>query len=145
MITVEKLDTHLKAQRRRFSHIPFQFYTNTPQWVPPILIDVETMLNRQKHPFYEHSEGDFFIAVRDGKDVGRLAVFENSRFNEYHGTRCAQFYFFECEDNLETAGALFERIFDWAGSRGLNKMIGPKGLGPLDGYGMLVEASSIAR
>jgi hypothetical protein len=71
--------------------------------------------------------------------VGRLAVLVNHRFNEYHGTRAAQFYFFECEDDLETARALFERAFEWAHERGLDKMIGPKGLGPLDGYGMLVD------
>jgi len=137
MVAIEKIDTSLKSQVRRFMHIPFQFYENTPQWVPPILIDVETMLNRKKHPFYEHSDGEFFIATRSGKDVGRLAVFENRHFNEYHGTRMAQFYFFECEDNPETAEELFNRAFEWAKGRGLDTMIGPKGLGPLDGYGML--------
>jgi hypothetical protein len=139
MLNIEKIDASSKTQVRRFVRIPFQFYKDTPQWVPPILIDVETMLNRKKHPFYEHSDGDFFIANRDGKDIGRLAVFENVNFNKYHGTKKAQFYFFECEDNQETANALFERAFDWARKRGLDTMLGPKGLGPLDGYGILVE------
>ena len=66
MLTVEKLDTRNKTQRRRFSHIPFQFYKDTPQWVPPILVDVEGALDREKHPFYEHSEADFFVAVGMG-------------------------------------------------------------------------------
>jgi len=139
MLTIEKIDTTNKTQVRRFIRVPFQFYTNTPQWVPPILIDIENMLNRKKHPYYEHSDGDFFIAVRDGKDIGRLAVFENRHYNEYHKTHTAQFYFFECEENQETANALFEKAFEWARARGLDKMIGPKGLGPLDGYGLLVE------
>lgn len=139
MLTVEKLDTQVKAQRRRFSHLPFKFYANTPQWVPPILIDVEAALDKEKHPFYEHSDADFFIASRDGQDVGRLAVIENKRYNEYHKTKRAQFYFFECEDDLETARALFERAFQWARDRNLEETIGPKGFAPLDGYGMLVE------
>jgi len=139
MLTVEKIDTSSKAQVRRFTRMHYPFYKDTPQWVPPLLIDHETQLNRRKHPFYEHSDGDFFIAARDGHAVGRLAVFENRRFNEYHGTRNAQFYFFECEDDPETAAALFERAFEWARARGLDTIIGPKGLGPLDGYGMLVE------
>jgi GNAT superfamily N-acetyltransferase len=139
MLTIELLDTAQKAQRRRFSHLPFQFYVNTPQWSPPILIDVEAALDRNKHPFYEHSEADFFIAVRDGRDVGRLAVANNRRYNEYHQLKRAQFYFFECEDNLETANALFERAYDWARQRGLDEMIGPKGFAALDGYGMLIE------
>lgn len=139
MLSIEKIDTSSKAQVRRFVRIPFQFYEHTPQWVPPIRIDVETMLNKDKHPFYEHSDGDFFVAVRDGKDVGRLGVMENQRFNEYHDTRIAQFYFFECEPDQSTANALFERAFEWARTRGLDTVVGPKGLGPLDGYGMLVE------
>jgi GNAT superfamily N-acetyltransferase len=139
MLTIEKIDTNSKAHVRRFTRLPFQYYTETPQWVPPIMIDHESQLDRQKHPFYEHSDGDFFIAVRDGKDVARLAVLENRRFNDYHGVRKAQFYFFECDDDLETASALFNRAFEWAHERKLDTVVGPKGLGPLDGYGMLVE------
>lgn len=139
MLTIEKIDTSRKDHVHRFIMLPFQFYRTTPQWVPPILMDIQTMLNRQKHPFYEHSDGEFYIAVRDGRDVGRLAVFENVPFNRYHQVKKAQFYFFECEDDLETATALFERAFEWAHKRGLDTIVGPKGLGPLDGYGILVE------
>jgi hypothetical protein len=139
MLTVEQIDASQKSQRRRFSHLPFQFYKATPQWVPPVLIDLEAALDRSKHPYYEHSDADFFIASRDGRDVGRLAVLECKPYNQYHDLKRAQFYFFECEDNLETAQALFERGCEWAKKRGLNEIIGPKGFGPLDGYGMLVE------
>lgn len=139
MLTIEKLDTTRLSNRRRFSHLPFQFYRDNPYWVPPVLIDVETALDRSKHPFHEHSDVEFFIAVRDGRDVGRLAVIENKPFNRFHGTRHAQFHFFECEDNTEAAEALFECAFEWARGRGLNEIIGPKGMGPLDGYGMMIE------
>ena len=139
MLTVEKIDTSSKGEVRRFIRIPYRLYANTPQWVPPILIDRETQLNKSKHPFYEHSEGDFFIAVRDGRDVGGISVFENKPFNQYHGTRKAQFYFFESEEDIEIAQALFNRACEWALDRGLDTLVGPKGLGPLDGYGMVVE------
>jgi len=139
MLNIEKIDTSSKSHVRRFVEIPFQFYENTPQWVPPIRMDVETTLNRKKHPFYQHSDADFFIAVRDGKDVGRLAVLENKNYNNYHGVKKAQFYYFECEENQETAEALFESAFDWAKARGLDTMFGPKGFAALDGYGILVE------
>lgn len=139
MLAIEKIDTHSKPHVNRFVRIPYRLYANHPQWVPPLLSDAELMLNREKHPFYEHSDGDFFIAVRDGRDVGRVAVLENRRFNEYHKTHQAQFYFFDCEDDQEAANALFERVFEWARGRGLDRVVGPKGLGPLDGYGLQVE------
>jgi hypothetical protein len=139
MLTIQKIDTTNKAQVQRFVHLPFQFYTDCPQWVPPILLDVTNTLDHQKHPYYEHSDADFFIAVRDGRDVGRIAALENRNYNQYHGTKKAQFYFFECEDDMETAKALFERLFEWSRARGLDTVIGNKGFGALDGYGILVE------
>ncbi len=139
MIKIDKVDTDSKAQVRRFVRIPYRMYQNHPYWVPPLFIDAEIQLNRRKHPFYEHSDADFFIASRDGKDVGRIAVLENRPFNQYHGTRKANFYLFECENDLEVAQALFERAAEWALSRQLDQLVGPKGFGALDGYGMLVE------
>jgi GNAT superfamily N-acetyltransferase len=100
---------------------------------------MKAQLNRRHHPFYEHSDADFFIAVRNGRDVGRIAAIENRRFNSFHGTHKAQFFFFDCEDDQETADALFGRLFEWAHARGLDVIIGPKGFGPLDGYGLLIE------
>jgi hypothetical protein len=139
MLTIEQVDTQSKAQVQRFIRIPYRLYANHPQWVPPLFGDVELYLNRNKHPYYEFASADFFIAVRDGRDVGRIAALENPHFNDYHKTRQAWFYLFECENDLEATTALMERIFEWARSRKLDTIIGPKGYGPLDGYGLLVE------
>jgi GNAT superfamily N-acetyltransferase len=137
MLSIEKVDTTKKAQVRRFIDVPFRLYKDCPQWVPPIRMDMFDTLNRNKHPFYEHSAADFFIAVRDGEDAGRIAVLENSSYNNYHGSRIGQFYFFDCADDSEAAAALFHRAFEWAADRGLDKMVGPKGFTVFDGYGML--------
>lgn len=139
MLRIEKVDTSSKNNVQRFVRIPYRLYQSYPYWVPPLFIDAELFLNRTKHPFYEHSDADFFIATRDGKDVGRVAVLENKPFNAFHGTHQAQFYFFDCEEDQEATNALFERIFSWAKERGLDRIVGPKGFGPLDGYGLLVE------
>ena len=139
MLTVEKIDTSDKSQVRQFVRLPYHLYKDHPQWVPPLLIDAEMQLNRIKHPFFEHSDADFFIALQDNQVVGRITALENRRYNEYHDTRQGQFYLFECLDDLEIAQALFERVFDWAHDRKLNQVVGPKGFGALDGYGMLVE------
>ncbi len=139
MLTIEPVNLQSSRAVRRFVDIPYRLYNQHPQWVPPLRMDVELMLNKQKHPFYEHSEADFFIAVRDGRDVGRIAALVNTRFNGYHKTRQAQFYLFDCEEDQEAANALFEKVFEWARGRGLDQVVGPKGFGALDGYGLLVE------
>ncbi len=139
MLTVEKIDTRDSTQVRQFVALPFRLYDRHPQWVPPLIGDVEIQLNRREHPFYEHSDADFYLAIRDGRPVGRVATLENRRYNEYHQVRQAQFYLFDCEDDQEAACALFDRLFEWAHARGLDTVAGPKGFGPLDGYGLLVE------
>lgn len=138
MLAIEKIDTADKKQVRRFVELPHRLYRDCPQWVPLINLDAYTYLNREKHPFHEHSGVDFFLAVRDGRDVGRIAAIENKPFNAYHKTKEANFYFFDCEDDPEAASALFEAVSDWARARGLTELVGPKGMGPLDGYGILV-------
>ena len=138
MLSIEKVDTGNKRQVRRFVELPHRIYAGCPQWIPPLNIDAYNQLNRKKHPFHEHSDVDFFLAVRDGRDVGRIAVIENKPFNQYHNQKTSDFYLFECENDMETATSLFSTAFEWAKLRGLDVMIGPKGMGPLDGYGVLV-------
>ena len=139
MLNIEKVNTDNQSQVKRFVQFYYDLYKGCPQWVPPLFVDAYLPLNRKKHPFFEHSEADFFLAVRDGKVVGRICAGENKLFNEYHKTRKAQFYFFDAIDDLEVAKSLFDIAFDWARKRGLDTMVGPKGLSPFDGYGMLVE------
>ncbi len=139
MIHIDQIDPSRKDDVNRFVLFPFRLYQNTPQWVPPFIQDSKLYLNKNKHPFYQHSIADFFIARRDGEDVGRIAVLENRHFNEYHQKRDAQFYFFDSINDLDVAQALFNRAFEWAKARNLNRIVGPKGMGPLDGYGVLVE------
>jgi len=138
VVAIEKVDTNNKLQVKRFVELPYRLYKECPQWVPPLYLDAYMYLNRKKHPFHEHSDVDFFLAVRDGRDVGRIAAIENKPFNKYHNTRKADFYFFDCENDPEASAALFHVVFEWAKARGLDTVMGPKGMGPLDGYGLLV-------
>ncbi len=138
MLTIEKVDLSNKSQVKRFVQFPHRLYKDCPQWVPPLDVDAYAQLDPKKHPFYEHSDVEFFLAVRDGRDVGRIAAIENRPFNEYHGTKESDFYFFECENDPEAAAALFNTVFEWTKNRGLNRVVGPKGMGPLDGYGIQI-------
>ena len=133
MVEIERVET--RAQVRRFVGLPYRLYAGHKQWVPPLWEDAALPLDRQKHPFYEHSEAEFFLARREGRDVGRIAALENRHYNAYHGKKRAQFYCFECEDDAEAAGALFARALEWAQARGLTEMVGPKGFGALTTWG----------
>jgi GNAT superfamily N-acetyltransferase len=139
MITVDLVDTASRRQVNDFVNFQYKLYKDCPQWVPPFRSDIRMMLNKKKHPFYELNDGDFFVARKDGEIVGRIGVMENRSFNDYHKVKKAQFYLFDCIDDQEVANALFEKAFEWARARGLNDIVGPKGLSAFDGYGILVE------
>jgi hypothetical protein len=139
MISIHKIDLKSKSEIDRFVQFPFDLYAGHPQWVPPFIVDIKTMLNPAKHPFYEHSDAEFFIAEREGRVVGRIAALENKPFNQYHDSKDAEFYLFETINDQEVANTLFETVTNWAKDRGLTKLVGPKGFGPLDGYGIQIE------
>jgi hypothetical protein len=102
-------------------------------------MDERLRLDPKRFPFYKHSQAAFFLAYEGTRPIGRLAVLDNRRYNEFNHEATAFFYLFECEDHLDAATALFDAGFDWARSRGLNKILGPKGFTPLDGFGLLVK------
>lgn len=138
-LRVERIDLGSEEQVHRFLDLPFRLYQGHPLWVPPIRMDARIQLDPKKHPFYDRSEAEFFLAWRGDRVVGRIGLLENKPYNDYHGTRQAQFYLFECEEDFAVAEALFETLFDAARARGLNEVVGPKGFSVFDGYGMLVE------
>ncbi len=136
---LEILDVNTKSLQKEFVNFQYVLYENCPQFVPPFRSDIFMMMNKKKHPFYDHSDSDFFIAKRDGKVVGKISALENKPFNEYHKTKDSEFYLFDCIDDQEVANALFDKVAEWSRKRGLNRIVGPKGYGPLDGYGIQVE------
>jgi hypothetical protein len=139
MLAIEKIDTENKSQVKRFVQFYYDLYKDCPEWVPPIFADAYLPLNRKKHPFFEHSDADFFIAVDDGKVVGRICAADNKPFNNYHHTHKAHFYAFDSVNDQQVANALFNAVFEWSRGRGLDTVIGPKGLSPFDGYGIQIE------
>ncbi len=136
---IRPLNLSDRRQVQEFMHLSFQIYRNIPQWVPPLEMDMRLLLNPKKHPFYRHSEAIFLMAYELERPVGRIAVLDNRRYNDYNHEKTAFFYLFECEENPAAAKALFGAAFGWARGRGLERMAGPKGFTPLDGGGILVE------
>lgn len=136
---ITRIDLDNKKQVDDFLRLPFSIYRDIPQWVPPLQMDERLRLSRKRFPFYKHSYAVFFIAYQNTRPIGRLAILDNRPYNEFNHEATAFFYLFECENNPEAAQGLFEAGFEWARSRGLTKVIGPKGFTPMDGFGLLVK------
>jgi GNAT superfamily N-acetyltransferase len=114
--------------RRTFKHfvqLPYRIYDGDPNWVAPLIRDVKTAFNKNKHPFHTHSEVQPFVAYRDGRPVGRIAAINNRNHVAYHEEPVGFFGYFECVNDQQVAEALFDRTAGWLRERGLETMRGP--------------------
>ena len=136
---IHHLDPSNRRDVRRYIEFPFRLYRESPLWVPPFVNEVRAQLDPRRHPFYQHSEAAFFLALEGDEVWGRIAVLDNARYNEHHGKRTAFFYHFDIVNDRTASRALFDAAFDWARGRSLDMMWGPKGFMAADGQGLLVE------
>lgn len=134
-----QIDLANRRQVRQFLQLPFRVYQNTPQWVPPLAFEAKRMLDPRRNPFFKHSTAAFFLAYDGETPLGRIAVLDNRRYNEFNREQTAFFYLFECLPDRAAAQELFDAAISWARDRGLTQMIGPKGFTALDGLGLLVK------
>jgi GNAT superfamily N-acetyltransferase len=109
----------------KFIKCQWKFYKNDPNWVPPVIADRKKLLDTEKNPFYQHAEIQLFLAYKNNEIVGRIAAITNQLHNEIHKDKVGFFGFFECENDRETAGALFDAAAEWLKSKGKNIMRGP--------------------
>lgn len=103
-----------------------------PQWVPPLRMVFDALLDRDKHPFHQHADVAYFLAERGGKPVGRIAAVANHRANEFHGDTTGYFGLFESIDDPSVAIALLDRAAAWLKAKGLTVVQGPFNLSTND-------------
>ena len=136
---IKHIQLNDRRSRNAFIKFPFELYEHTPQWVPPLRMDMRNIF-KPNYPFYKNGDAAFLIAENDqGKMLGRLAMINNHRFNEFHQSKTAFFYYLDVVKDFDVAQALFSEGFDWAQRQGLNRVLGPKGFTILDGFGMLIK------
>jgi GNAT superfamily N-acetyltransferase len=134
------LETAANGRRlSEFIAFPYRLHARDAFWTPPLRMDVRTLLSRTKNPFFEHAEAEYFLARRDGRVAGRIAAIHNRLHNETHGDKVGFFGFFECEDDPESAAALFDAAASWLRPRGLDTLRGPASFSMNDEMGLLVD------
>jgi len=128
-----------KSELNQFIKFPWKIYKDDKYWVPPLLMEQKTLLNKQKNPFFKNAEAEYFLAYRNGEIVGRIASVKNELHLKYHNDSSGHFGFFECINDQQIANALFDRAKSWLKDKGLKYMKGPANPSSNDIYGMLVE------
>jgi GNAT superfamily N-acetyltransferase len=100
---------------------------------------MKSLLDRSKHPFFQHSSADFYLALSGGEPVGRIAAILNNNHNRFHNETTAFFGFFESIQDQNVASALLDHTAQWARERGMTELRGPMNYSTNETVGLLVE------
>jgi GNAT superfamily N-acetyltransferase len=128
-----------KGDRKQFLDLPYRLYSTEKRWVPPLRMERKEHIDPAKNPFFQHADVQFFLALRDGRVVGRISAHVDRNFNEFQGNDWGLFGFFECEDHPEVARALVDTAEAWLRERGRDRMVGPMDFTTNDECGLLIE------
>jgi GNAT superfamily N-acetyltransferase len=142
LVTLEVVPVTSRSDLKAFIGLPWRIYQDDPNWVPPLIGEMEKVLDRTKHPFHQHAEIVYFIARRNDEVVGRITASINHLANEFHEEKVGNFGFFECIDDQVVARALLDTAYEWVRERGMTTIVGPMNFSTNDEFsspGILID------
>lgn len=124
---------------KQFVEFPYRLYKSDKYWVPPLKRDVYHLLDASENPFWNHSEREMFLALRNGEPVGRVAAIVDRNYIKCWNEDTGYFGFFECENDVEAAKKLYGAVTDYHREKGMSKFIGPMNPSTNEECGFLLE------
>jgi hypothetical protein len=137
--TIAVVHVENRRQRKAFLEFPWQLYRGDPNWVPPLRRDQKELVGYCYHPFHLRNRLQTFLAYRDKEVCGRIAAIVNQDHIDYQKEQRGFFGFFECLDDEEAAGALFDTARSWLAEQGMTSVRGPMSPSMHHVTGTLVE------
>lgn len=133
-----------EAELSTFVDLPWAIHAQHPLWTPSIKKQDKELLSPHAHAFWQTARRELFLALRDGRPVGRVAAIIDEKYNDFAGQTCGAFGFFECEHDPEAAAALMQAAEKYLAAEGATFMRGP--LNPSTNYtcGILVDGFELA-
>lgn len=126
-----------KKEMKEFANLNYRLYKKHPYAVPDLAIDIYALFDKEKNPGSEFSDWQPFIAIKDGKTVGRVVAIVNHVANEKWNLSNVRFGWIDFEEDIEIAKALLDAVEKWGKERGMTHIQGPMGITDLDKEGML--------
>ena len=137
--TIEIMPVNNGKDMRRFVRFNWDLYKDCPYAVPDFLEDTLDTFNPRKNPALKFCDVECFLALRNGKIVGRVAAIINHRANERWNEKHVRFGWIDFIDDIRVTEALLKTVEDWGRQRGMEAIVGPLGFTDMDLEGMLTE------
>ena len=137
--TIEIRKVLTKRDLGRFIDFYYDLYRDSKFAVPFLRFDEVNTLRKDRNPSFEFCDAEYYLAIRDGKVVGRVAAIINRRANEEWHKRQVRFGWFDFIDDLEVSKALLDQVEKFGKAHGMTEIAGPLGFTDMDREGMLIE------
>ena len=134
VITEVKSESDLK----KFIKFPMDLYQKNENYVPPLISDERNIWNPKENGALIHADSKQYLATKEGKIVGRIAVIFNRNEEEEVGSSKIRFGWLDFIDDEEVSKALINVSIDFAKEKNVHKIEGPMGFTNLDKAGLLI-------
>ena len=134
-IQIKRVET--KKDLKQFIEFHYDLYKGSPYDVPNLYSDEVNTLSKNKNAAFDFCEAEYFLALKEGKIVGRVAAIINHKANEKWKKKDVRFGWIDFIDDIEVSRALFEAVEDYGRKKGMNDIVGPLGFTDMDPEGML--------
>jgi hypothetical protein len=136
---VEIIPVSTPAQIERFIRVPMRLNADDPHWIAPLMFERREALSPKVNPFFQHADWQFWLARRDGRDVGRISAQIDHLAATDPAAPAGYFGMIAAEDDAEVFGALFAAAEAWLRERGRAQALGPFNLSINEEVGLLVD------
>lgn len=138
-MTIEIIPATNRATLRRFIRVPFAVHEHDPTWVPPLLTEREEAFSAKHNEFLRRAEVRFWLARRDGRDVGRISAQIDPLAQRDGQDPVGQFGCLSAYDDPEVFAALLGTAERFLKDRGVTRASGPFTLSINEETGLLVD------
>lgn len=134
-IQIKRVET--KKDLKRFIEFHYDLYKGNPYDVPNLYSDEVNTLSKNKNAAFDFCEAEYYLALKEGKIVGRVAAIINHKANEKWKKKDVRFGWIDFIDDIEVSRALFKAVEDYGRKKGMDDIVGPLGFTDMDPEGML--------
>lgn len=138
-MSIEIREVTTQHDLRRFVKFPNKLYRGNRFRVPSLTSDELNTLTPETNPAFAYSQARYWLALRDGKVVGRVAAIVSEGHRQKWNQAYMRFGWIDFEDDAEAVAALMSQVEGWAHEKKLLAVHGPLGFTDMDHAGMLVE------
>ena len=134
-IQIKRVET--KKDLKRFIEFHYDLYKGNPYDVPNLYSDEVNTLSKDKNAAFDFCEAEYYLALKEGKIVGRVAAIINHKANEKWKKKDVRFGWIDFIDDIEVSRALFKAVEEYGRKKGMDDIVGPLGFTDMDPEGML--------